>query len=113
MSEKSETPKKQYSSIGYFKYFRNILGKHIYVFIILNFLVGLLDGIGLTMFIPLLSATTDSNNAEQSLGQLAKVIDFLKSLGIDFNIVSILLLMVLLFTLKGLINYLKTIYTTK
>lgn len=46
---------KKYNFLGYFK---NILGNHIYVFILLNSLVGLLDGIGLTMFIPLLSVAT-------------------------------------------------------
>lgn len=104
---------KKYSAFGYFKYFRGILGNHIYAFIFLNFLVGLLDGIGLTMFIPLLSAATDSSNADQSLGKLAVVINFLKDIGIDFTIVNMLALMVALFTMKGLINYLKTIYTTK
>lgn len=104
---------KKYSAFGYFKYFRNILGRHIYVFIVLNFLVGLLDGFGLTMFIPLLSAATENSNAEESLGELSIVIDFLKNIGIDFTITNMLILMVFLFTMKGLINYLKTIYITK
>lgn len=104
---------KKYSVFGYFKYFKGILGNHIYAFIFLNFLVGLLDGIGLTMFIPLLSAATDSNNAEQSLGKLAIIINFLKNIGIEFNIINMLFLMVGLFSMKGLLNYLKTIYTTK
>lgn len=104
---------KKYSAFGYFKYFRNILGKHIYIFIVLNFLVGLLDGIGLTMFIPLLSAATDNNNTETSLGQLSIVIDSLKNVGIDFTITNMLVLMVFLFTMKGIINYLKTIYISK
>lgn len=101
------------SLIAHFTYFKDILGRHIYVFIVLNFLVGLLDGFGLTMFIPLLSAATDSTNANESLGKLSMVIDFLKDLGLEFNIVNILILMVLLFTGKGAINYLKTIYITK
>ena len=104
---------KKYSALYYFKYFRNVLGHHIYVFIVLNFLVGLLDGIGLTMFIPLISYATNSNNTEQSLGYLNVVIDFFKSIGINLTVTNILLLMVFLFSAKGLINYLKTIYITK
>ncbi|MFB9120319.1 ABC transporter ATP-binding protein [Bergeyella porcorum] len=108
-----EIKTEKYNFLGYFKYFKNILGNHIYVFILLNSLVGLLDGIGLTMFIPLLSVATDSSNANESLGKLKIVIDFLKNIGIEFNIVNILILMVLLFSTKGLINYLKTIYISK
>lgn len=104
---------KKYSFLGYFRYFKKILGNHIYLFIILNSLVGILDGIGLTMFIPLLSVATDSSNANESLGKLQIVIDFLKNIGIEFNVVNILILMVLLFSAKGFINYLKTIYITK
>ena len=101
---------KNYSPLYYFKYFKNVLGHHIYVFIVLNFLVGLLDGIGLTMFIPLLSHATNSNNTEQSLGYLNVVIDFFRNIGIDLSITNILLLMFFLFSIKGLINYLKTKY---
>ena len=104
---------KKYSALYYFKYFKNVLGHHIYVFIVLNFLVGLLDGIGLTMFIPLLSHATNSNNTEQSLGYLNVVIDFFRNIGIDLSITNILLLMFFLFSIKGLINYIKTIYITK
>lgn len=104
---------KKHSIVGYFRYFKNILGWHIYSFIILNAFVGILDGIGLTMFIPLLSAATDSSNANESLGQLQLVIDFIKSLGISFTVVNMLLLMIFLFTAKGVINYLKTAYIAK
>lgn len=103
---------KKKSLLFNFNYFKDILGRHIYVFIFLNFLVGLLDGFGLTMFIPLLSAATDTTNANASLGKLGIVIDYLKKIGIEFNIVNILILMVLLFTGKGLINYFKTVYIT-
>lgn len=99
--------------LGHFNYFREKLGKHIYVFIVLNFLVGLLDGLGLTMFIPLLSAATDTTNANESLGSLQVVIDFLQSWGIEFTIVNILILMVVLFTFKGVISYFRSIYVTK
>lgn len=109
MSEK----KKTYSFFGYFRYFRELLGRHIYVFIILNFFIGLLDGIGLTMFIPLLSAATEDSNVEDSLGQLAIGINALKNIGIKFNITNMLLIMIFLFSMKGLINYLKDIYTTR
>lgn len=104
---------KNKSLIAHFIYFKDILGRHIYVFVVLNFLVGLLDGFGLTMFIPLLSAATESTNANESLGKLSVVIDFLRNIGVEFNIVNILILMVLLFTGKGLINYLKTLYIAK
>ena len=104
MDDKNTT--KKYTIWGYFQYFKNLLGYHIYIFLILNLLIGLLDGIGLTMFIPLLSIATNSETSNESLGQLQIIIDFFKYIGIEINITNMLLF-------KGITNYLKSLYMTK
>lgn len=111
MDDKNTT--KKYTIRGYFQYFKNLLGYHIYIFLILNLLIGLLDGIGLTMFIPLLSIATNSETSNESLGQLQIIIDFFKYIGIEINITNMLLLMVGMFVFKGITNYLKSLYMTK
>ena len=111
MDDKNTT--KKYTIRGYFQYFKNLLGYHIYIFLILNLLIGLLDGIGLTMFFPLLSIATNSETSNESLGQLQIIIDFFKYIGIEINITNMLLLMVGMFVFKGITNYLKSLYMTK
>ena len=61
---------KHTSVIGFFNYYRKIVGYKLYVYVVLNFLVGLLDGIGLTLFIPLLYLSTNTKSDNQSLGKL-------------------------------------------
>jgi ABC transporter, transmembrane region len=105
--------KKHISGLGFFNYFKNIIGWHIYAYLVLNFLVGLLDGLGLAMFVPLLAIATGSNTGNESLGNLEFLIDFIHTLGIELNLQNALLLMVGLFALKNFFFYLKIIYFNK
>ncbi|WP_018674739.1 ABC transporter ATP-binding protein [Riemerella columbina] len=109
MSEKS----KQISTLGFFNYFKNIVGWHIYGYIILNFLVGLMDGLGLAMFVPLLSIATGSETNNDSLGKLKILVDFFEKNGIVLNLSTALIIMISLFVLKGIFFYIRTIYFTK
>ena len=105
--------KKHISGLGFFNYFKNIIGWHIYAYLVLNFLVGLLDGLGLAMFVPLLAIATGSNTGNESLGNLEFLIDFIHTLGIELNLQNALLLMVGLFALKNFFFYLRIIYFNK
>ena len=105
--------KKNISGLGFFNYFKNIIGWHIYAYLVLNFLVGLLDGLGLAMFVPLLAIATGSNTGNESLGNLEFLIDFIHTLGIELNLQNALLLMVGLFALKNFFFYLRIIYFNK
>lgn len=108
-----ENNKKHISGLGFFNYFKNIIGWHIYAYLVLNFLVGLLDGLGLAMFVPLLAIATGSNTGNESLGNLEFLIDFIHTLGIELNLLNALLLMVGLFALKNFFFYLRIIYFNK
>ncbi|MRM84611.1 ABC transporter ATP-binding protein/permease [Riemerella anatipestifer] len=101
------------SSLGFFNYFRRIIGWHIYGYILLNFLVGILDGLGLAMFIPLLSIATGDATNNESLGQLEFLVIAIKRLGIELNLATALGLMISLFVFKGIFFYIRTIYFTK
>lgn len=102
---------------NYFKYFKGIVGWHIYGYIILNFLVGLLDALGLAMFIPLLGIASGSiakgSEEDKGLGQLQYFIDWIESMGMGMNLKNVLILMIILFTLKGIFYYTRNIYFAK
>lgn len=103
------------TKINYFQYFKKIVGWHIYGYIVLNFLVGLMDGLGLAMFVPLLSIASGSQSKDgaESLGKLEFFVRFLESNNIELNLTNALIIMVVLFVLKGAFYYFRTIYFAK
>lgn len=101
------------NAIGFFKYFEKLVGYKMYLYIFLNFAVGLLDGIGLTMFVPLIFLVTNSKTNGDSLGKLKFLVDFFYKTGVPLNLFSILLLMVLIFFIKGILSYIRSIVFTE
>lgn len=78
----------------------------------LSILVSVLDGLGLTMFFPLLQVVGGDNISVDSseMGKLSILIDGIENIGIPLNIVSVLLIMIMFFTLKGIFTYINSIY---
>jgi len=77
----------------------------------LSIFIGTLDGLGLTMFLPLLQMVDDSSKIDpESLGKLRFLIDFIENVGIPLNLVSVLILMSSFFFAKGVIQYIAGIY---
>lgn len=105
--------KNYYSFFGAFNYFEKIVGIHLYGYIFINFIVGLLDGLGLALFIPLLTVATGGNENSKSLGKLQFIVDSFNKLGLQINLLNILLLMVALFVLKAIISYIRVLYFIK
>lgn len=105
----------QKNKFSYFAYFKSIVGWHIYSYAVLNFFVGLLDGLGLAMFIPLLSIASGAGTERdvESLGKLKVVLDYFSSIGLELNLVNALVIMVLLFALKAIVSYIRQIYFSK
>lgn len=100
--------KKYFSS---FTYFYSRLGYRIFIAMSLSIGVGVLDGFGLAMFLPLLKMVDDASMANgQGLGKIEFLIDAIKSTGLGINLFSILLVMSLFFMLKGFFQYLSSIY---
>lgn len=102
--------------LGYIKFYYQILGMRLVFYVLINILVGLLDGLGLAMFIPLLQVATGdvtSDSTKASMGGLHYITDFIKMLGFKLNLTSILIFLVLLFVLKGLCRYGQSLYASK
>jgi ABC-type multidrug transport system fused ATPase/permease subunit len=97
----------------YFKFFFKILGFKMVFAIFLNVLIGLLDGIGITMLFPLLQSLEVGNNAKESMGQFRHIISFIENLGIPLTANVILLIFLSLFMMKGIVKYFSTMYQVK
>jgi ABC-type multidrug transport system fused ATPase/permease subunit len=86
-----------------FIYFFNYLRYRVFLVLILSIAVGVLDGFGLVMFLPLLQMVNNSSSVSpEVLGNLKFFVTFLNFLGISLNLVSILVLMCVFFILKGI-----------
>jgi len=75
-----------------------------------SILVGLLDGLGLAMFLPLLElvADKDATATSEQMGNLAFILDGLKGLGWELNLSVVLFTMLFFFVLKGAAKWLET-----
>lgn len=106
---------KNTSLLKYFSYFKNIAGRHMYGYILVNLLVGLLDGLGLAMFIPLLGIASgiDANTGDENSDVINFIVNLFDSVGINLNLVNALLFMVVIFTIKGIFYYLRNVYFIK
>ena len=106
---------KNTSLLKYFSYFKNIAGRHMYGYILVNLLVGLLDGLGLAMFIPLLGIASgiNANTGDENSDVINFIVNLFDSVGINLNLVNALLFMVVIFTIKGIFYYLRNVYFIK
>jgi ABC-type multidrug transport system fused ATPase/permease subunit len=94
-----------------FAYFYSHLGYRLFVVFGLNLLVGILDSLGLTMFLPLLQLVNENSEVDpDSLGKLSFLIEFIKNTGVGLNIFSVLLFMLFFFLAKGVVQYFGGIY---
>lgn len=103
--------KKYFSS---FAYFYGYLRYRIFVILILNILIGLLDGLGLTMFLPLLQMADGTSEATgENMGNMAFIVEWFNTMGISLTLTTALLILFLFFSLKGLIAFFFSAYKVK
>jgi ABC-type multidrug transport system fused ATPase/permease subunit len=99
--------------IGYFQFYYSVIGYKLVLNLALCVLVSLIDGVGLAMFMPLLQAAGQNgqvSSGKESLGQLHHITDFISQLGFTLTINVVLVLLVILFSLKGLLKFLQFNY---
>ena len=73
--------------------------------------MGILDGFGLTMFLPLLQMVSGESKAEaQNLGNLEFIPKLIQSVGLPFGLSSILLFLSIFFVLKGVAKFINEAY---
>lgn len=80
-----------------------------------SIMVGLLDGLGLSMFIPLLQSIADqSGSSESEMGNFSFVVNFMRDCGLELTLTVVLLTMLFFFVLKGFFKwveqYLSVVY---
>ena len=98
--------KKLNKKINNFKYFYDELGFKTILIVLVNIIIGFLDGIGISMLIPMLELignTTPNDNAIL----LKSIFD---NLGINLSLNSILSFMLLVFLIKGAVKYFAQVY---
>lgn len=94
-----------------FIFFRSYLGNRIAVALALSLFVGVLDGLGLSMFLPLLQIVSGTGTIDASqLGGLQFVINAFQSANVGLTLFSVLLIMVAFFLLKGIIVFIQFYY---
>ena len=94
-----------------FAFFYSYLGYKVFIIFAMNIVVGILDGLGLMMFLPLLQLVSDSSEVDpDKLGKMAFVLEFIRDLGLSLNLGSVLLFMVIFFFGKALAQYSAGIY---
>ena len=91
----------------YIKVFQLYLGLRMYLIYFLSILASLLEGIGILMTLPLLQSidSNDSNIVEENNFLNSMIYQFIEFLGLTNSITSILVLITISFTLKGIISF--------
>jgi ABC-type multidrug transport system fused ATPase/permease subunit len=96
-------------NLGFHYY--EILGYRIFLALTLSLIVGILDGIGLSMFLPLLQMISGEENFEKdSMGGLMFIVDFFENKGIIFNLNFVLFLILFFFLFKGIFRFIEAYY---
>ena len=99
------------SRISSFLFFYGYLGPKVFFSMSLSLFVGILDGFGLSMFLPLLKTFNDTKKGEElNIGNLNFLLDGLRGMGVSITLESILVFMFVFFLLKGVATYLSYIY---
>ena len=81
---------------------------------VLSIFIGILDGIGLSMFLPLIQMVNDSGKIEPAeLGKLSFIVEFIIGLGFSMNLLTILLFMSFFFIGKGVAQFFTSAYRVK
>lgn len=99
--------KKYFSS---FAYFYGYLRYRIFLVIGLSIFIGLLDGLGLTMFLPLLQMADGTSEATgEGLGDLKFIVEWINAAGFDLNLKNALFIMFFFFVLKAVVVFISSI----
>lgn len=94
-----------------FSFFYSYLGSRMFVSLGLSIMVGVLDGLGIAMFLPLLQMVSEEGITDPSnLGYMAFIVKAYNSIGIEMSLAVVLITMVFFFILKGIATYAKASY---
>lgn len=98
----------------YFLYFYGHLRYRIFLALVFSVLVGVLDGFGLAMVLPLLQMVDGSSDVNSGgMGNLRFIVDFIEQAGFQLTLATILTSMIVFFTLKGVARFYEMYYRVK
>lgn len=98
----------------YFVYFYSHLRYKIFIALIFSVLVGVLDGFGLAMILPLLQMVDGSSEVNSGgMGNLRFIVDFIEQVGFALTLETILVSMIVFFTLKGIARFYEMYYRVR
>ncbi|MBN3583030.1 ABC transporter ATP-binding protein/permease [Algoriphagus aestuarii] len=92
----------------HFGFFYTYIGPKLFLLILMSLFVGLLDGFGLAMFMPIFQIAADGENISSgdNMGDLKFLLDGIEWLGLELNLNSVVFFMVALFLFKALFKFL-------
>ena len=98
---------KHFSSFAYFFFH---LRYRIFIALGLSLSVGLMDGLGIAMFLPLLESTDGQASAE-GLGNLGFLLDWMEHIGLGTGVGAVLIVLVFFFCMKGIFYFCSEYYS--
>lgn len=97
----------------HFSFFYSYLRYRIFLSMGMNITVGLMDGFGLVMFLPMLQMVDgDQSASSDDLGNLSFLLDGINGLGFEINLKTVLSFMLIFFFLKGGARFIESYYRT-
>lgn len=94
-----------------FVFFFRYLRYRIFLNVLISLIVGVLDGFGLAMFLPLLQMSDGGNQTEPNqLGNFSFILKGVYALGLELNIITVLSIIVIFFVVKGIMKFLGQYY---
>lgn len=94
-----------------FAYFYRQLRARVFWSVLLSILVGILDGFGLVMFLPLLQIVDGTSTASpEDMGNMGFLIRGIDNMGLELTLMLVLGTITFFFLFKGLANYYKGVY---
>lgn len=94
-----------------FRFYYNFIRYRFWVIIILSLAVGVIDGIGLSVFLPLLQLMGENKPLNiEGLGKLKFLFEWIQNIGIDLSLTNLLFLMFIFFVIKALLTYVSQVY---
>ncbi len=99
----------------HFGFFYGFIGPRLFIIVLLSLFVGLLDGFGLALFIPLFEIAAEGQDfqSSQSMGELEFLLDFIQGLGFSLTITNVLVFLVFLFFVKSVFRFIDGYYKVK
>ena len=93
-----------------FKYFYKKLKNKVFISVFASLVMGVMDGFGLAMFLPLLRFANGQDTINSTNEYFSYIFKIIEAFGFSVNFQSILLFICFFFIIKGISNYISKIY---